>query len=521
MDPAELAALNAIINTRRSMATAKALAQRTAPVPGADASKELLRTYSLPATMPGAAAPLPSATVRRASEVTRRIRFAPLPEPADEACADESALLDEEDADPEPSRRLGRSLSTGSLGLRTPTESHRRSMDDEERGRPLRAWRRARNTTPSPSRTAAPRTPEERLRRRELIRASRPGGTGMVTLLNGERIKARMVGDPHHERVVDQDIQDQLWGFAALERARASHEAGAGDGAAQGAGRGADDGAARGEARDVEDGAGRGAARDAAPALLPPLVPAADAAPAAGAPRRTHAADAAEMQRRYEDEVVALGAEVLAHVHRDRKADVRRTPAARPRGRARSGASEPMRRSHSVPGTARERASDEIPEVIRRLRAMELVQSFETKPDPSVSIPLPLRSLPRRPDAVGISVAPLPQLGRRPERPREGRVWASWELSDSESEDEAPAARPLRATARAAEQEVVHGRHLARGGSRPWAGASGAKHAAVRVAAHYDDDDEFWPAPSATRRVFAPRPARYSGPDWGATRMYK
>ncbi|KAE8210960.1 hypothetical protein CF327_g5231 [Tilletia walkeri] len=57
--------------------------------------------------------------------------------------------------------------------------------------------------------------------------------------------------------------------------------------------------------------------------------------------------------------------------------------------------------------------------------------------DPKVSIPAPLDWLPRRPDVRGHHVVPLPQLGVRPRRPREGRVWDGWGyFSESEGDDE-------------------------------------------------------------------------------------
>ncbi|KAK0520933.1 hypothetical protein OC842_006946 [Tilletia horrida] len=57
--------------------------------------------------------------------------------------------------------------------------------------------------------------------------------------------------------------------------------------------------------------------------------------------------------------------------------------------------------------------------------------------DPRISMPAPLDWLPRRPDARGHQVVPLPQLGIRPRRPREGRVWDGWGyFSDSDGEGE-------------------------------------------------------------------------------------
>ncbi|SNX85898.1 uncharacterized protein MEPE_04607 [Melanopsichium pennsylvanicum] len=104
--------------------------------------------------------------------------------------------------------------------------------------------------------------------------------------------------------------------------------------------------------------------------------------------------------------------------------------------------------------------------------------------DPSVSTPAPSPWLPRRPDARGVSVVPLPQLGVRPERPREGRVWqyddsdasdagkdaasdheeeeeeegSDLDAEELEEEERKTAMQKKRATTRAAGQEVVHAR---------------------------------------------------------------
>lgn len=561
MDPEELAALNAIINTRKSMETARALAEMTASKPST--SKDLLRTYSLPTSMsttPPMLGP-PSPSVRSAFGSTRRIRFAPFPEPIEEdhvedAPDDEFALDDDDDDDelpttPKPIRRL----STGALGLRLALERRRLALDDDDRGRPLRSWRRSWQRQASESESPPPRTQEERMRRRGMIRATRPGGTGMVTLLDGERIKARMVGDPHHERLVVQNIQDQLWGFAALERARllaeANEEAAHGDAgseSAAGAAPAPADGVqlplsrsmplieslALHKEAEAHDAAETPAAAAPPPAPVEAASPASTAAgtrpvapsgaaepasasvPAHGAPtaafsmpdiyitaptptqatarptsRRPHAVTADEIQRRYESEVIALGNEALAHVHRERKHDKQHASPARERGRLRV---LDLDRGRSHPGSA---AASRASSADAAVRAS---QSFHT--------------LPRRPDAVGYSVVPLPHLGRRPERPHEGRVWASWEMGDSDDDDDdaedaaASASYQLRATARAAGQEVVHASH--RPHSLP------PKHTRAR-------DDEFWPAPSATRRVVSPHRTGlvYNGPDRGAIRMYR
>jgi hypothetical protein len=54
-----------------------------------------------------------------------------------------------------------------------------------------------------------------------------------------------------------------------------------------------------------------------------------------------------------------------------------------------------------------------------------------------------MRSLPRKPDAKGYAVVPLPsQLGVRPERPREGRVW-EWSDDESSLSSEGEEAAPI------------------------------------------------------------------------------
>lgn len=72
----------------------------------------------------------------------------------------------------------------------------------------------------------------------------------------------------------------------------------------------------------------------------------------------------------------------------------------------------------------------------KSISATRLSSPSETRlfADPSISLPVPSRLLPRRPDARGYAVVPLPgdQLGIRPNRPREGRVW----LFDSDEDSD-------------------------------------------------------------------------------------
>jgi len=366
MDPEELAMLNSIINTRRSMAAAQALAKQESVCPD---------------------------TPRNTPSVVSRdthVHFAPLPFPEDdmeldmtEPALDElnapetpsTPVCDAQPADESPRPSLGGPnrralwpwpLGTDALSLRRWPSTQRSdspSMEELESSR-----------TPSP-----PISMEERRRRRQHILSQRPGGTGMVTLLDGERIPARQVGDPQQEQDMDADLQAQLWGFAALERQRARVHA--------------------------------------------------------TSPPRLSSERAAEVRRRHEDEMTALGVEALKKVRGD-KAKAREHAHTEPR-------------SHM---------------------------------DPSISMPSPSPHLPRRPDAKGIVVVPLPQLGRRPKYPYEGRSWL-YKLpfddmdmfSDTKSHDDGGRRR---ATTDAARQEVVH---------------------ASRHKRRHDWIDEFWPQPSATR----------------------
>lgn len=336
MDPLELADLNSIINTRKSMASAEALAKQET-----DAAR--------PTT----------------AHASRLVKFAPLPQVEEDMDEDDDASSYNTPSE----RTLHRYLSV-------PRRDRLSDAESEMRGRSLvRSWspfRRhsndAMSRSPSPPRVTFA---EERNRCRELVRATRPGGTGMVTLLDGQRIPARQVG----EAPGDDRLSPDLWGFAALEQRRASP--------------------------------------------------------------KTKSEQAEEVQRRYQQEMAALGAEVLSHV----------------RGKATR-----LRRSQSSP-----------PSTSQRIRV-----------DPTVSIPSPSPRLPRRPDARGIAVVQLPELGLRPRYPREGRSCVT-DLLDDDDDDQEEEQKPARrrATTRAAGQEVYMS-HKPR--KDEW-------------------DDEYWPKPSATRHI--------------------
>ncbi|CAD6931032.1 unnamed protein product [Tilletia controversa] len=140
--------------------------------------------------------------------------------------------------------------------------------------------------------------------------------------------------------------------------------------------------------------------------------------------------------------------------------------------------------------------------------------------DPRYSMPAPLDWLPRRPDVRGHHVVPLPQLGVRPRRPREGRVWDGWgyfsESDDEEEEEEEEeeekgggkaahgsdsdddsdddldpetiaaedrktAFQQARLTTKAAGQEIVHSRAASAGTGRRGAAALSKRRASAGV----------------------------------------
>lgn len=467
MDFEELAALNSIINTRRSRDVAEALARckigehsaQCASAPHADA-----RSSNAP---------------RDAQWDAQHIRFAPLPtvqypwelEDDSESDADASSedlhalheqrLADDTDRDaldgathrgrrssaPDamPKNRLVRSLSGNALRLQG---------DQIDGIWSMRRWSWSRLLASNADENALEGgaeyalTPEDRLRRRRSIREQRPGGTGMVTLVDGERVVARQVGNPLHERTVEELTQSRLWGYAALARQR--------------------DLDAKVQKQHAD--AGHATAGDTSTHR-------------AGHPIALSADKAAEIRRRYEDEVVALGSEILAKVRR------------------RNASSQP----HSMQ------------------------RHFAKGPDPSVSMPSPSPLLPRRPDARGFSVVPLPDLGVRPRMPVEGRSYLSLIDDDAvdptggvgatsrphhpapeieleknaglsreelDEEERLTSLRWAHATTRAAGQERLSSRSVSH--THQAARPSSASHAPSGFLSDYQD--EFWPSPSATRK---------------------
>lgn len=332
MDLEELAALNAIINTRRSMEAAQALANdlsaRSAPSMKRSASSHDASTTdphhprpSIPIddrqpsleSVPTAAsvssderAGSKPTHLRRYSDHpsfhTARIRFAPLPQiashsvaaidgmvgsnpsPKDEngfangdleadksemdnkrAPLDGSEEIDsdaDEDFDgdeswsrrwsvskaskwylmgmprsvfsPQSYRGLRRPSSSGGVEVapsgelssspsqdrRVPNSAVGHASDAERRER-----LRSRGRRPTSSRASSIKSrsssvgsleDEDRERRRQLLRASRPGGTGMVTLPDGRKVRARRVGEEYSDED-DEDVSE--WGFGRITRA--------------------------------------------------------------------------------------------------------------------------------------------------------------------------------------------------------------------------------------------------------------------------------------------------------------
>ena len=385
MDPEELAALNAIINTRRSMAAARALANGHTTSEMDNIDKSYSSAYSESAT-----------SVPQSTKKPLHIRFAPVvPLELNDESNSESEAISVED---EPQRDstnssmgLIRGWNTSTLGVRSAMQRARLGI--EELPESSRRRRFLQMIIPAEERSSPVISAEERKRRRELIYQVRPTGTGMVTLLDGGRVKALQAGNPQHERQVEEEMQMQLWGFAALSQ--------------------------RGQETDESDDQDQTAEvttnERSSEQLSTSMLPA-----------QRHLNRMAEVCKRHEDEVRALGAEAL--------------------------------------------------EMHKRAKRAQITRGLRQKPDPSISLPDPSPLYPRRPDAKGILVVPMEQLGIRPSRPQEGRFWRWDYFEDSDDDDETSNANEFseeiaedqrqqsilwkHATSRAAAQEVVHLRRI-------------------------------------------------------------
>lgn len=387
MDPEELAALNAIINTRRSMAAARALAN------GHTTSEMDNNEVSYSSACSQNATVTPKSTTK---EKELHIRFAPLAplESHDESDSESEAVSADDETQKDTTKSsMGfiRGWNTSTLGVRSAMERARLGI--EELPESSRRRKFLRMIIPAEEGSPPEISAEEHKRRRELIYQVRPTGTGMVTLLDGGRVKALQAGNPQHERQVEEEMQMQLWGFAALSQ--------------------------RGQETDESDEqdqnaevTAHGRSSEKSPSSIPP------------AQRQLNRI--AEVCKRHEDEVRALGTEAL--------------------------------------------------EMHKRAKRAQVARGLRRKPDPSISLPDPSPLYPRRPDAKGILVVPIEQLGIRPSRPQEGRFWRWDYFEDSDDDDEASneiesseqIAEDQRkqsvlwkhATSRAAAQEVVHSRRI-------------------------------------------------------------
>lgn len=386
MDPEELAALNAIINTRRSMAAARALAsgRTTSEMDNNDES------YSTACSQNAIATP------QSTRDKELHIRFAPVTplESHDESDSESEAVSVDDDSQKDTTKSsmgLIRGWNPSTLGVRSAMERARSGI--EELPESSRRRKFLQMIIPAEEGTPPEISAEERKRRRQLIYQVRPTGTGMVTLLDGGRVKALQAGNPQHERQVEEEMHMQLWGFAALSQR----------------GQETDESDERDQTTEVT---AHGCSSDQSSTSIPP------------AQRQLNRM--AEVYKRHEDEVRALGAEAL--------------------------------------------------EMHKRAKRAQIARDLRQKPDPSISLPDPSPLYPRRPDAKGILVVPIEQLGIRPSRPQEGRFWRWDYFEDSDDDDEVSnenqASEDIaedqqqqsvlwkHATSRAAAQEVVHSRRI-------------------------------------------------------------
>lgn len=305
----------------------------------------------------------------------------------------------------------------------------------------------------------------ERSRRRKLILSARPGGTGMVTLPDGTRVKARRVGDGETDA---DEVPCEEWGFAGL--------AGLAKGQKSPEERKTDD--ADGDytpTKDVIDAAksdDKAVEATACDDQFPPSCAASPKAADDAATDRTKSSQlgaalalsvqrAEEVRRRHEAEMAALGAEVLAAHHRKIEQAANPVPSLSPGNPQQavlvqsestkdtatmalnlsqeSSHEESIEKEHSSASGAGTGCSRSMRGASRQSQTSLNSYRRRSSSEPKRTVFSPDTSLPRKPDARGYAVVPLPsELGLRPSRPREGRVW---ELSDDDDDplpEEAP-----------------------------------------------------------------------------------
>ena len=443
--------------------------------------------------------------------------------------AKRKSLLTREEADAHGAEELGaplaRRLSTGALGiatslleadrrrasfeggLRRTLSSRRRaaasggghSGDGSTRSRSRTRTRKGSSSGARPPSRSGSGDEDERQRRRELILAQRPGGTGMVTLLDGTKIKARRVDDPgvtgHEELRYDE------WGHALLAKealrnrieAEAREKAGLPSSPTQDADADPDatmivksDEPASQLADEPEQLSLDGSQADlGSPTAAERDRPMPKRKPTTGLGLPLDKVD--EVRRRHEQEVAALGWEVIHSVHKQQQAkrqasmsdsvktgatsatddDPKQksgtsTPVLANSGAGASGsvlslsprplsktmsnetATSPIQKAADISASASSRGRTGARGSSAAVSSPSRRASSKQRVDASISVPVPGAVLPRKPDARGHVVVALPhsQLGMRPERPQEGRSWIHADgllgAESSDEDDEAP-----------------------------------------------------------------------------------
>lgn len=463
------------------------------------------------------------------------------------ASGSSSKVYDQQNNANDGDNTLGRRTSTGSLGVMSAAESERKAgtiiegasgsggpdscassiTGSTRRKRSRRGRRHSRASLKGSSSVRSPSAgsgleEEDRIRRRQLILASRPGGTGMVTLPDGTKVKARRVGEGQHDT---DDLAYDEWGFAGLARQKAAADADAegdvtlGESPLQTPD---DQGTAQTQIRAIGP-QGQTEQNSTVPSHDPDeTLDASLPSAASNGGVADSSSDltnqlsgiklrAEEVQRRHEEEMYALSAEVLAaHRRRQEASNANGTSNDSPSGsrtatadNATNNSSSPKTNSDAgqrtgkdkpsfpslrpVSSTQSKRSDQNVRPASAQLSQQQpapgtparpsvhplsypssppaqssgsslgLAESPSSSPlrttnasrtslssafgrlrsgsaaDGKVALPSPISSLPRKPDAKGYTVVPLPsELGIRPVRPQEGRVW-NW--SDDDDSD--------------------------------------------------------------------------------------
>ncbi|CAO1625871.1 unnamed protein product [Parajaminaea phylloscopi] len=366
--------------------------------------------------------------------------------------ASNAARLDDAETGNSPPR--GSSVETDAVSVAS-------SQKDEQGQRPRsKRGRRRRLSRPSSSRAASlSGDEEERSRRRQLILSVRPGGTGMVTLPDGTRVKARRVGDAEMDT---EELNPDEWGFAGLAGLARGQKAASEQNNSESNLPGSPSGASPKETPDLLEHSGdpivadaNGPQAEGSPASKADESLAEAALSQSGASLQLSLSRAEEVRRRHEAEMAALGAEVLA-AHR-RKIEQAAANAHTPHGeQALSTYREPTKESvqahpplirlSSRDSSLKDRSPTRVPSLgfktsllgRQSQTSLHSLRGRRSSSENRRAIYSPDTSLPRKPDAKGYAVVPLPsELGLRPKRPREGRVWENSDDDDEPVPEEA------------------------------------------------------------------------------------